>query len=550
MADENLSRNETQKSIHSKGFDILKNSKSEYNLRSNNDGFVDYNRIKIGNILAEKVAYFLTSDFKKANPRFGNKAYILEAINKNDIKLMREISEYYYRLSGIYSRLLKYLAFTYNYDWTITPIIGNGKVSDQKILDDYNKCLHILDDFGVKKVLGQLALTVLKEGCYYGYLLEQENKTFILQDLPIKYCRSRYNIDGRPAVEFNLKYFDTEFRDAVYRGKILRLFPKEIRKAYVQYKNGTLKQDFQGDEKGWFLLDHTKAIKFNLNGEDYPALISLIPMIIDLYDAQTLDKEKTAQRLVKLIIQKLPLDKNGELLFDVEEAREIHNNAVGMVNNVTGTEVLTTFADVNVEDMDGDSDQQDDDLARVERQLYNEAGVSQMLFNTDGNLALERSMLNDAATMRDLVYQFEEFLNMLTYKFSNPKKVVYKVQILPTTMYNYKDMFKLYQEQSKLGFSLMLPQISLGTSQATIVSNLKFENQILKLPELLTPPLSTNTVTGADIKNKNNENGGDINKNKTINKTTVKTETKVAGRPEKPDEEKSEKTIQNKESET
>jgi len=27
-------------------------------------------------------------------------------------------------------------------------------------------------------------------------------------------------------------------------------------------------------------------------------------------------------------VQKLPIDKNGDLIFDVDEAKDIHNNAV------------------------------------------------------------------------------------------------------------------------------------------------------------------------------------------------------------------------------
>ena len=37
-----------------------------------------------------------------------------------------------------------------------------------------------------------------------------------------------------------------------------------------------------------------------------------------------------AQKLVKIIIQQMPLDKNGDLVFDVDEARA-HNNAVRML---------------------------------------------------------------------------------------------------------------------------------------------------------------------------------------------------------------------------
>jgi hypothetical protein len=36
-----------------------------------------------------------------------------------------------------------------------------------------------------------VALQVLIEGCYYGYKVEQKEAVF-LQELPSKYCRSRF----------------------------------------------------------------------------------------------------------------------------------------------------------------------------------------------------------------------------------------------------------------------------------------------------------------------------------------------------------------------
>jgi hypothetical protein len=100
----------------------------------------------------------------------------------------------------------------------------------------------------------------------------------------------------------------------------------------------------------------------------------------------------------------LPLDKNGDLIFDVDEARDIHNNAVEMLRRAIGVDVLTTFADVAVEDMaDKNTSTTRDDLEKVERGLYNALGVSRNIFNTDGNLSLEKSILDDESTMRSLL---------------------------------------------------------------------------------------------------------------------------------------------------
>jgi hypothetical protein len=73
----------------------------------------------------------------------------------------------------------------------------------------------------------------------------------------------------------------------------------------------------------------------------------------------------------------MPLDKNGDMVFDMEEARIMHNNAVNMIGRAVGVDVLTTFADVDVEDMaDSTSATNTDDLERIERGVYNEAGIS------------------------------------------------------------------------------------------------------------------------------------------------------------------------------
>ena len=495
----------------------------------------DFNKIKVGAKTLEDAVINL-GELKKLNPNLANKDNILNAINNNDLKSMREISNFFYRTSGIYSRLCKYMAYMYKYDWMVTPYIDNEKVNDDdskqinKILSTFNKILLCLDNFGVKKFFGETALKVLKEGCYYGYVIYDNNGVNI-QDLPVNYCRSRFNINGRPAVEFNMKFFDDYYKDTEQRIRVLNLFPKEFSKGYIAYKQGKLKPDFAGDAPGWYVLDPKFSIKFNINGDDYPAFISIIPAIIDLDAAQDLDRKKMAQKLLKIIIQKMPLDKNGDLIFDIDEAQALHNNAVKMLSKAIGLDVLTTFADVEVADMaDKNTTNSVDELMKVERTVYNEAGVSQMQFNTDGNLALEKSILNDEAAMYHLVQQFEDFLNHLIEPFNNYKKTYFRVQILNTTIYNYKEISKIYKEQTQIGYSKMLPQIALGQSQSSILANAYFENNILDLVNVFIPPIMSSTM----------------------NADTIETMKNKGGRPTKESqgESVSEKTIQNKESQT
>ena len=220
-----------------------------------------------------------------------------------------------------------------------------------------------------------------------------------------------------------------------------------------------------------------------------------------------------------------------------------------MLGKAIGIDVLTTFADVDVADMaDKGTTTTVDELEKVERTVYNEAGVSQMQFNTDGNIALEKSILNDEAALYNLILQFEAFLNDIIKKYNKtPKKIQYKVQILSTTIYNYKEMAKLYKEQTQLGYSKMLPQIAMGQPQSAILANAYFENDILDLANVFIPPMMSSTMN-SDVLNRLN------NSDKVNADPKSKTKDNAAdgenGRPTKESqgEEVTEKTMQNKES--
>lgn len=474
----------------------------------------------------------------------------MDAMNRGDYRTLREISNFFYKTSGIYNRLCRYMAYMYKYDWLVTPYINSDSVKQDKLLDGFNKVLLYLDNFGVKKFFGEVALKVIKNGCYYGYIIETDDRTLI-QELPVGYCRSRYaGPDGRPVVEFSMKFFDEMFRDTEYRMRILDLFPKEFKKGYILYKQGKLPLDFQGDTRGWYMLDPDYAIKFNINGDDFPAFAAVIPAIIDLDEAQDLDRKKMQQNLLKIIIQKMPLDKNNEMVFDPDEAQEMHSNAVRMLSRAIGVDVLTTFADVDVADMsDTVSSTSTDQLEKIERAVYNEAGVSQMQFNTDGNLALQYSELNDEATLRNLIQQFEVFLQRLLQRFNtSPKKIYYRVEILETTIYNHRELAKLYKEQAQLGYSKMKVPVALGQSQSSVLATAYFENDILNLSQVFTPLMQSSTMNADALNNKSGTN----KTSSSSSTTTTKTDEDAAkgGRPEKEDSEKSEKTIQNKESQS
>ena len=517
--------NNRQEAIRKKGFDMrtptTQYGKIRVGLKTLNDGILN-----LGTLASN-------------NRMLINKRVILQALADNDKTTLRRISNYFYETSGIYQKVCNYFATLYRYDWYVVPEVYDEKVKEEKIVKDFNKILNYLDNSYIKKTCGDIALNVIKNGAYYGYIVDG-TEGLILQELPIKYCRSRYSVGNQPAVEFDMKFFDEKFTDINYRMRIIKMFPSEFAKGYMLYKQGKLPPDFQGDVGRWYLLDPDKTIKFSLGNGDIPILINSIPSILDLDAAQDLDRRKQMQKLLRIIVQKLPLDKNGDLIFDIDEALDIHNNAVQMLQNAIGVDVITTFADVDSIDIsESAASSAADDLERVERTVYNSMGVSKNLFNTDGNLSLEKSILTDEGSMRSLLLQFAIFFDKITQKRNpNRKKYNFKLYMLETTQYNYKDLSKMYKEQVQIGYSKMLPQIALGHSQSAIINTAYFENEILHLSELMIPPLMSSTLSSEDILGKKGQTTGG----------NTQSSSEGAGRPEKPESEKSEKTIANQES--
>ena len=546
---ENLQDKQTQEQIHKKGFSFIDSPTT--------DMPVDYNKIKIGLKTLIDATIDLNPYTKVLPSQYCTKEGILRALAEKNYSALRAISDHFYDMSGIYRRVCNYLAELYRYDWYVAPEVLVDEINEDKLVSDFNKTLNFLDNSYLKKMCGDIALKVVKYGCYYGYIIESKDR-IILQELPAEYCRCLYHSEGLPVVEFNMAFFDDRFPDADYREKILKMFPEEFAKGYKLYKKRKLEAESiyvdpadrdwfyrRWSIYGWYPLTPGSVIKFNLNGSDIPTLVSAIPEIIDLDGTKALDRRRQMQQLLKIIVQKLPRDKNGDLIFDVDEARDIHNNAVAMLRRAIGVDVLTTFADVDLLDIsDNATADADEDLANAERSVYNDFGVSRNLFNTDGNLSLEKSILDDESTMRDLIIQFNMFFSYIVNHYStNRRKYIFRFYMLETTQYNYKEMAKMYKEQTQVGYSKMLPQIALGHSQSMILNTAFFENTILHLSAIMVPPLMSSTLSSNDILDITGQNIGS-------NSNVVKTDgtEKQVGRPEKEESEKSDKTIANEES--
>jgi len=167
---------------------------------------------------------------------YTKKKTVYMALAENDSNELRNISNFYYNVNGIYHKVCNYLAYLYRYDWYVVTELhkDKDKIKETEVMKDLSRILHFLDNSNIRKQCGDIALEVIKNGAYYGYIVPNP-KGLTIQQLPIAYCRSRFSVKGMPVVEFNMKYFDN-FTDYAYRMKILKMFPAEFLKGYHMYR--------------------------------------------------------------------------------------------------------------------------------------------------------------------------------------------------------------------------------------------------------------------------------------------------------------------------
>ena len=103
----------------------------------------------------------------------------MKALYEKNLPVLRDISNYFYRTSGIYSRVCNYFAYLYRYDWYVVPEIKDKKLKEEKVLEEFESILDYLDNSHIKRLCGQIALEVIKEGVYYGYLIDSPNGILI-----------------------------------------------------------------------------------------------------------------------------------------------------------------------------------------------------------------------------------------------------------------------------------------------------------------------------------------------------------------------------------
>ena len=444
---------------------------------------------------------------------------ILATIEAGNSDAIVALSEKYIATSGIYQRILTYFSTFLTNDVFTTPKKFSGKtINNKKYLENYKRATFFADTtLNPKLNFPKITFQMLAFGAYYGLFMEKSETEIVFKDLPAKFCRSRYKTHKNVNVlEFDLYFFDS-ITDIAMRDSALAEFPKDFSKAFKEYKA-------KGTDYRWFTVPVDYGVAFYYNDQYRPYFISMLPSVANLSEYRSLEKSLDKKELDRIIVQQMPIDKEGNFILSIDEAAELHRGVVNMLKNNEGTDVITTFAKLEAISLGDKSKTERDNLEKIERSVYNEAGVSRLLFSSDSAVSVDASIKNDMAVVLDIE---EQYVNWLSYqvnmRFSEPSKYYFEVNLLPISHYNRDKMAEQYLKAAQFGYSKTLVGIANGIKQSSLMDVIELENDMLIMHDKMIPLQSTHTQPGEAT-------------------------TDTGGKPQTPNQEKAPQTIANQES--
>lgn len=439
---------------------------------------------------------------------------IEDILNSGSLDTKRELSRYFYEKDGFYTRLIMYYATVISYYGLLIPNPSYGKsLTLPHVQKRYAQALEYLDKIELQDLFTRFSFKALLDGCYYGVLTALDKDSLTVLDLPGCYCRSRFkDMRGNDIIEFNVSYFNTIF-DKSARKEALAVYPKEVSAYYEKYSAGKVSSK-------WVQIPSEIGLCFSLTETGAPIFINVLPSIIQYESSVNKELERQDEEIRKIVVQKIPhIASNGELVFEPDEALEMHKGAVKMLSGNKNLSVLTSYADVEAIVSKTGADTVASSLEQMRQNIYSNAGASPQLFAPTGSQALTFSIKNDIAMMMILANKYCNFISWILNNLFGHVNISFTYQILPVGIYNQTEYVDEALKLAQNGYSILVPAAAMGINQHELYGLKTLENDVLKLKDILIPLNTSYTESNKD--------------------------SKEVGRPSLPLEQKSQKTIQN-----
>lgn len=392
--------------------------------------------------------------------------------------------------------------------------------------------------------LARITTEWLITGVYYG-IIRYNNDKVTIQDLPLEYCRTRFkDFNNLNILEFNLTYFEKIYDEALREEAVLS-FPKIVQKAWKQWVRSGKRLD------PWIPIPPAEGgISFCFTNDQTPLLVASIPTLKKLDDAVKREEKRDENELYKLLIERMPIDSKGQLVFQLDEVADIHASVASMLKDIDTVDVLTTFGEAELESLQDSSaaSQASDRIEKYKKNAWDALGRAEILFNATNSASLAYAIKKDEAIMISYLNIYETWIKFLLNEHFSRKGLNFDFEILPTTVFNRQDLQQTYFRGAQYGYSKMFAGVAMGIKQRDQLSLMEFENDFLEMSKKMIPLQSSYTTSGNVIAKEEEDKKSTSSAQKTEVSATPDNIDNTGGRPPLPDEQKAEQTQRNNES--
>lgn len=409
---------------------------------------------------------------------------------KRHEKQLRQLSNFLYDISPQYRLIVRHVATMPTYAYVVDPLSVIEDTTDLVAYKkSYLKVLQQIEKMSIRHEMSKAMKTAYKEDTFYGY--EHETKdSFFIQKMDADYCKITSVEDGVFNYSFDFSYFDG-------RKELLDAFPDEFKHLYQQYQATKLK---------WIELDSLKSFAFKVNDDipeySLPPYSTIFESIFDLDEYKRIKKARTKMDNFMTLVQTIPINDDSQDIdsfrVSLELAMQFHTAASASLPSGIGliTSPLPIEA-VRLEKNKNDADT----VAEATREVFNDSGLSQFLFNSDKNtsMGVNKSILSDEQMAFNMLRQVERWLNRKIKNYSGRFK--FQIRLLDISTFSANEAYEKFLKAAQFGIPVKQEiAAALGISPLDLHNKLFLENDILKLHERMIPLASSHTQTGDEGK--------------------------------------------------
>lgn len=476
---------------------ITRTAEDDYSLSREKSQKISFQKIQ--EILQRNVAKTVSKTYVQYN-RETLDTYAQSPLN--NIDNIREVSRFLTRVSMLYKQMISYFSTMPLYTYNITPLfdkVYTGDYNADKLLSSYEKSLKIFHHFNLPKELQNIVSNVIRDGMYVGFMYNSEDNGIFLMPLDVQYCRIYGKTpEGEWIVYFDAAYFDKsnnkDYVLGVNNDGIGTWDPCFV-DGYNQYKSG-------GRDYEWFRLtpENTMCIIASTDDEFYVPLPYFFPIfksLLQILDTEALVASKEELQNYKLILNKIPMMKDGDRVDDFALSLELVNQFDAIIRELLPDLVgwgTTPYENTQVIDFEKSTSSSDTDtLNKAMNNLFANAGINKLIVSSgdSGNAnGIKYSNANDLGKISVYIRRIESWLN---YWIKNNISDALYLQIFDETQFNKTDFINEKKEAATLGGSKMDYLCSLGDTPYVAYNKLKFETLSLGLSDIMIPLQSSYT---------------------------------------------------------